>query len=99
MPGTPASDDRSWRQGLLYGIAAYGSWGFMPVYIKAVRAVPILEVLSQRVFWAFLLLLALCRKRGELATIRTAVRTPRTLELLAGLTTAMPINWLAYIWA
>src|SRR5262245_59545217 len=99
MPGTPASDDRSWRQGLLYGIAAHGSWGFMPVYIKAVRGVPILEVLSHRVFWAFLLLLALCWKQGELATLRAAIRTPRTLALLTGSTVAIAVNWLAYIWA
>jgi chloramphenicol-sensitive protein RarD len=84
---------------MLYGVAAYGSWGFMPVYIKAVQAVPILEVLSHRVFWAFLLLLALCWRRGELATIRAALTTRRTLALLAGSTTAIAVNWLAYIWA
>jgi chloramphenicol-sensitive protein RarD len=99
MPQPGASDDSQWRRGLLYGVAAYGSWGFMPVYIKAVRAVPILEVLSHRVFWAFLLLLALCWRRGELATIRAALRTPRTLALLAGSTAAIAVNWLAYIWA
>lgn len=99
MSDTPDDAQRSWRRGLLYGVAAYGSWGFMPVYIKAVRAVPILEVLSHRVFWAFLLLLVLCWKQGELATIRAAVRTPRTLALLAGSTLAIAVNWLAYIWA
>jgi chloramphenicol-sensitive protein RarD len=95
----PRQDEHAWRRGLLYGVAAYGSWGFMPVYIKAVRAVPILEVLSHRVFWAFLLLLALCWRQGELATIRLALKTPRTLALLAGSTTAIAVNWLAYIWA
>lgn len=99
MPAPDRADDQSWRTGLLYGVAAYGSWGFMPVYIKAVRAVPILEVLSHRVFWAFLLLLVLCWRRGELATIRTAIKTPRTLALLCGSTVAIAVNWLAYIWA
>lgn len=99
MSSSDVGRDDSWRRGLLYGIAAYGSWGFMPVYIKAVRAVPILEVLSHRVFWAFLLLVALCWKQGELATIRAAVRTPRTLALLTGSTVAIAVNWLAYIWA
>lgn len=94
-----AEEERTWRRGLLYGVLAYGCWGFMPAYIKAVRTVPILEVLSHRVFWAFLLLLALCWRQGELDTIRRAVRTPRTLLLLAGSTTAIAVNWLAYIWA
>lgn len=92
-------DERAWRRGLLYGIAAYGTWGFMPVYIKAVRTVPILEVLSHRIVWAFVLLLALCWRQGELKTIREALRTPRTLALLAGSTAAIAVNWLAYIWA
>lgn len=100
MPNTDGRDaDGAWRRGLLYGVAAYGSWGFMPVYIKAVRQVPILEVLSHRVFWAFLLLLALCWRRGELGTIRNAIGTPRTLALLAGSTTAIAVNWLVYIGA
>jgi chloramphenicol-sensitive protein RarD len=94
-----AADEHAWRRGLLFGVAAYGSWGFMPVYIKAVRQVPILEVLSHRVFWAFLLLLLLCWRKGELSAIGTALRSPRTLALLAGSTTAIAINWLAYIWA
>ena len=92
-------EERQFRRGLVYGVLAYGSWGFMPAYIKAVRSVPILEVLSHRVFWAFLLLLALCWRQGELGTIRAAIRTPRTLALLAGSTTAIAVNWLAYIWA
>src|SRR5262245_56438174 len=99
MPGPERTDERTWRTGLLYGIAAYGSWGFMPVYIKAVRTVPILEVLSHRVFWAFGLLLALCWRKGELGTIRSAVRTPRTLALLLGSTVAIAVNGLVYIWA
>lgn len=99
MPGLERTDDGSWRRGLLYGVLAYGSWGFMPVYIKAVRGVPILEVLSHRVFWAFLLLLLLCWRQGEMETVKTALRTPRTLLLLAGSTAAIAVNWLAYIWA
>jgi chloramphenicol-sensitive protein RarD len=98
-PTRPAEQEQAWRRGLLYGIAAYGSWGFMPVYIKAVRTVPILEVLSHRVLWAFALLLLLCWRQGELGTIRAALRTPRTLALLAGSTAAIAVNWLAYIWA
>ena len=100
MSETRTPDEaHAWRRGLLFGVAAYGSWGFMPVYIKAVRTVPILEVLSHRVFWAFLLLLALCWRRGELPAIRTALGSRRTLALLCGSTTAIAVNWLAYIWA
>lgn len=39
----------SLRKGVIYGIAAYGMWGLIPVYFKAVSAVPALEVLAHRV--------------------------------------------------
>jgi chloramphenicol-sensitive protein RarD len=87
------------RRGLLYGLAAYGSWGFMPVYIKAVQAAPVLEVLSHRIVWAFLLLLLIAWRRGDLPELRAAVRSPRTLGVLAASTTAIAVNWLVYIWA
>jgi chloramphenicol-sensitive protein RarD len=87
------------RRGLLYGFAAYASWGFMPVYIKAVAAAPVLEVLSHRIVWAFVLLLVIAWRRGDLPELVSAVRTPRTLGVLAASTTAIAVNWLVYIWA
>jgi chloramphenicol-sensitive protein RarD len=87
------------RRGLLYGFAAYASWGFMPVYIKSVRAAPVLEVLSHRILWAFVLLLLIVWRRGELPDLASAVRKPRTLVVLAASTTAIAVNWLVYIWA
>jgi chloramphenicol-sensitive protein RarD len=87
------------RRGLLYGFLAYASWGFMPVYIKAVSAAPVLEVLSHRIVWAFVLLLLICWRRGDLLELASAVRQPRTLGVLAASTTAIAVNWLVYIWA
>lgn len=71
----------------------------MPIYIKSVRAVPILEVLSHRIVWALVLLLALSWHQGQLATIRSVFRPGRTLALLAASTVTLAINWLVYIWA
>jgi len=90
---------RASRLGLAYGIAAYGLWGFMPVYIKTVRAAPVLEVLSHRVVWALAFLLVLSSRRGELGALRSTLRSPRTLAALAASTTLIALNWLVYIWA
>ena len=49
---------RERRLGLACGVVAYLIWGFFPIYLKAVVATPVLEVLSHRVVWAFLFLLA-----------------------------------------
>lgn len=86
-------------RGLAYGVAAYGLWGFMPLYIKAVKAAPALEVLAHRVLWAFVLLLALCWRQGEMATLRGAFRHRRTFVVLAASAALIGANWLVYIWS
>jgi chloramphenicol-sensitive protein RarD len=71
----------------------------MPLYLKTVRAVPLLEVLSHRVVWAFVLLLPLVWRQGQLGAILADVRRRRTLAILATSTVAIAMNWLVYIWA
>jgi chloramphenicol-sensitive protein RarD len=80
------------RLGLAYGIAAYGLWGFMPAYIKLVRAAPVLEVLCHRVVWALVFLLVLSWRQGQLGAIRSALRSRRTLTVLAASATLIAIN-------
>ena len=71
----------------------------MPLYIKSVRTVPVLEVLSHRIVWALVLLLLLSWQQGALATIRSVLRPGRTLALLAASTLSLALNWMIYIWA
>lgn len=51
--------------GVLCGIAAYGSWGIIPLYFKTVASVPPVEVLAHRAFWSFLTLLILTGYRAH----------------------------------
>src|SRR5262249_18120276 len=90
---------RTDRAGLAYGIAAYGCWGLLPIYLKAVRAVPVLEVLCHRIVWAVAFLLAVAWRMGELGRIRAALRERRAGLVLAGSTLLLAVNWLVYIWA
>jgi chloramphenicol-sensitive protein RarD len=84
---------------MAYGVAAYALWGFMPIYIKTLRGVPVLEVLSHRIVWALVLLLLLTWHRGELDDYRALLRPGRALAILAASTTAIAVNWLLYIFA
>jgi chloramphenicol-sensitive protein RarD len=99
MSGSVRGQPNPTALGLAYGVAAYGLWGFMPLYLKTVRAVPLLEVLSHRVVWAFVLLLPLVWRQGQLGAILADVRRRRTLAILATSTVAIAMNWLVYIWA
>ena len=46
------------NKGILNGIAAYALWGFFPIYWKLLHNVPAPQLLSHRIGWSFLLLLA-----------------------------------------
>jgi chloramphenicol-sensitive protein RarD len=85
--------------GLAAGIAAYASWGIVPLYFKAVAAASPFEVLSHRIVWSLIFLLALLGRQGRLGELRAALRPGRTLTLLAASTTLIAVNWLVYIWA
>ena len=47
------------RAGVAYAVAAFATWGVLPVYYKAVASVPALEVLAHRIVWSLILLVLL----------------------------------------
>jgi chloramphenicol-sensitive protein RarD len=71
----------------------------MPVYIRSVRAAPVLEVLCHRVVWALAFLLVLSWRQRRLRDLLPALRSRRTLAVLSASTVCIALNWLVYIWA
>jgi chloramphenicol-sensitive protein RarD len=81
------------------GIAAYGLWGVLPIYFKAIDTVPAISIVAHRVLWSipFLwLLLIITRRSGEVAA---AIKSRRTLLLLLTTTVLIAVNWLLYVYA
>ncbi|MCC7293421.1 MAG: EamA family transporter RarD [Phycisphaerales bacterium] len=98
----PASgaDGHASRAGVLYGLAAYGSWGLAPIYFKsATRIASAPEVLAHRVVWSVLLLSGLMFAFGQWGAAWTALREPRTRRTLMLSTVLVAANWFAYIYA
>ena len=93
----PKGPDESAR-GLGLALAAFLTWGLFPIYFKALRPVPPLEILAHRVAWSALLLAALLARRGGPSGFRAPFRGER-LPLLALTTALISVNWLVYIWA
>lgn len=90
---------REVRRGFAFGVAAYGLWGVLPIYFKALAAVAAVDIVAHRVLWSlpFLaLLLFVSRAWGE---VRQAIRRRRTLLLLLSTATLIGINWLLYVYA
>jgi chloramphenicol-sensitive protein RarD len=89
-------DERS--TGLAYALAAYLSWGLLPLYFKALKHVPALEILAHRVIWSLVLLAALLAVRGGRGAFTAPFRNGRW-AILAVTTALISTNWLVYIWA
>jgi chloramphenicol-sensitive protein RarD len=90
---------RERRLGLVYGLAAYGFWGFFPIYLKAVAHVAVVEILCHRIVWSLVLLLALTWHQGQLAQVVAALRQRRVLAVLCASTVLIAANWLVYIFS
>lgn len=88
------------RRGLVYGLAAYGLWGLVPLYFKLVidRVTP-LELVACRVGWSFLFLCGLITAIGGWPRVREAVLQKRVMAVLAASTLMIGLNWIAYVYA
>lgn len=87
------------RIGLLYGVAAYGIWGVIPLYFKAVDRVPARELLAHRIVWSALLLLVLLTMMGKWGAFRRAIASRRTLGRLLMSTVFIACNWYMFIYS
>ncbi len=90
---------RRQRVGVFYGLAAYGAWGLLPLYFKAVGSVPPMEVLAHRIVWSLVMLVVLSAARGRLHEFRRLLRDGRTRLTLACTTCLIAFNWGVFIWA
>jgi chloramphenicol-sensitive protein RarD len=85
------------RSGLVYAVAAYGLWGLMPLYFRAVAEVPALELLAQRILWSVVLLAGVLVSVGRWGELVRCLRAPRTRWLLLASALLIAANWLVYI--
>ena len=93
-------DDREQsRLGVVYGVAAFGAWGLLPLYFKAIETVPPLEVLAHRIVWSFVLLAIVAAVRGPLGRLLDPLRDARTRLTFSITTCLISFNWGLYIWS
>ena len=87
------------RAGLLYGLAAYGSWGLVAFYFKAVAAVPPAEVLAHRIAWSVVFLVALLSVARRWGEVGRCLRSGPALGRLSVAAFLLAVNWLTYIYS
>lgn len=87
------------RLGVTYALIAYASWGLLPLYLKALHAVPPLELVSHRIVWAAALLVVFVAGTRQLGWVRQLRERPRIVWTFLASALALSVNWLVYIWA
>ncbi len=93
------TESRSSRTGLVFGLAAYISWGFIPLYFHILSDVPPLVILSHRVVWSVLFLVLIVSMRREWSSVLRVLRPGRNFLLLSLGAVLIAINWLVFIFA
>lgn len=91
-----ASDHRT---GFVLGLLAYGLWGVLPLYFKAVSAVPPFDIVAHRVLWSLPFLAALIALSRGWSKVKAAISDRRTLGVLIVTALLIGANWLLYVYA
>ncbi|MCF3973043.1 EamA family transporter RarD [Paracoccus salsus] len=86
-------------RGLAFALAAYGLWGLLPIYMKALSQIPAAEIIAHRVIWSLPIVAAVLLWQRRQDDVAAALRRPRLLAMAAVTATLISINWLTYVWA
>lgn len=87
------------RLGTIYALIAYGLWGLVPLYLKAVRSVASLELVAHRIVWAALLLASIVLGTRQLDWLYRLRERPRTALTFIASAALLSVNWVVYVWA
>ncbi|WP_069814462.1 EamA family transporter RarD [Streptomyces sp. TP-A0874] len=89
---------REHRTGLVYGFAAYGMWGLLPLYWPLMQPAGALEILAQRMVWSLVTIVVILAVMRHWAWIPPLLREPRRLAMITVAATVISLNWGIYIW-
>ena len=87
------------QSGLLYGFGAYFSWGFVPLYFRALAEVSPWIILCHRVVWSALFLGLIVSAKREWRMIRPVLGHVRSVLMLSLGAVLIASNWLVFIYA
>ncbi|MBK9208125.1 MAG: EamA family transporter RarD [Anaerolineales bacterium] len=86
------------KKGILYGIGAYATWGFFPIYWKFLHHVPATQLIGHRIIWSCLLLLVVILFTKQWADFRGTLNA-KVIRIYTVAAILIGINWIVYVWA
>jgi len=96
---TRTAEEEQLRLGTIYGFLAYGMWGILPIYFRALEPASAWEILAHRIVWSFFFCAIIWTWRRDLSWLKPILRSPRRLLLLSLAAFVLAINWGVFIWA
>lgn len=91
--------DTEQRKGILFALAAYGMWGLVPIYFKAVGHISPFEVVAHRVLWSVAFLVVFILATGRWQEFTSYLKQRRMIAGLLLSAIVISLNWLVFIWA
>ncbi|WP_028777077.1 EamA family transporter RarD [Shimazuella kribbensis] len=87
------------RVGMWYAVAAYISWGILPIYWHFLEQIPSLQILAHRFIWSFLFVAILITMRKQWPQIKEVFTSVKTVSMVLAGAVFMCANWFIYIWS
>jgi chloramphenicol-sensitive protein RarD len=85
--------------GILFGLAAFVAWGFLPAYWKQLHDVAPFEILCHRIVWSCIFLCFIISAQKRWQEVRLIVQDSANLKKLCCSGLLIGFNWFIYIWA
>ena len=86
-------------KGFIYGLLAFVTWGFLPLYWKMLSHIPVSETLAHRVLWSFILVTGIILGLKKLDSLKQYLLDKQKLMIIAICSLLISINWFIFIWA
>lgn len=87
------------RAGLGFGLAAYGLWGFAPLFWRQLGHVPALELLAHRVVWGLVFFALYAARAGKLGDVWRLLKNRSARRRLAAAAVCVGFNWFVFVHA
>lgn len=98
QPASPPAPSRIDGRGLASAATAFFIWGLLPLYLKFLHAVPVLQVTAHRLVWGCVFAMIWLALRRELAHVWAALSDSRTRWRLCLSAMLISINWITYVY-
>ncbi|WP_044437401.1 EamA family transporter RarD [Skermanella aerolata] len=85
--------------GVFYALGAFLMWGVLPLLFRALQPATPPEILSHRVVWSLLMMIAIVLVMRSPRAVTRALSSRRQLGIYIVTTALITTNWLIFIWA